>query len=72
MSATGERHHLPIPVRPMIVLRDAPRPQGGPGEILRSTLWNNMSVEEGHSGLDRVLEKLATSDKITIVIEAAA
>jgi hypothetical protein len=28
-----------------------------------------MSVEVGHSGLDRVLERLATSDKITIVIE---
>jgi hypothetical protein len=28
-----------------------------------------MSVEVGHSGLDRVPEKLATSDKITIVIE---
>jgi len=28
-----------------------------------------MSVEVGHSGLDRVLEKIATSDKITLVIE---
>jgi hypothetical protein len=28
-----------------------------------------MSVQEGHSGLDRVIEKLARSDKVTIVIE---
>jgi len=28
-----------------------------------------MSVEVGHSGLDRVLEKLATSDKVTLVVQ---
>ena len=28
-----------------------------------------MSVQEGHFGLDCVLEKLATSDRVTIVIE---
>jgi hypothetical protein len=28
-----------------------------------------MSVEEGDSGLDRVIEKLATSDKVTLTVE---